>query len=106
MIELVNSETFNKEIAKPYVKLLVYFTAPWCGACKYVGKTIEELDKSEEFYYIKVLKVDIDQNPDLASRYNVRSIPTVLGISGGMVQATLNGNISKEDIVRKIVSEL
>ena len=106
MIELVNSETFNKEISKPYVKLLVYFTAPWCGACKYVGRTIEELDKSEEFYYIKVLKVDIDQNPDLASRYNVRSIPTVLGISGGMVQATLNGNISKEDIVRKIVSEL
>ena len=106
MIETVDSEAFNKEIAKPYVKLLVYFTAPWCGACKYVGRTIEELDKSEEFYYIKVLKVDIDQNPDLASRYNVRSIPTVLGISGGMVQATLNGNISKEDIVRKIVSEL
>ena len=106
MIETVDSEAFNKEIAKPHIKLLVYFTAPWCGACKYVGRTIEELDKSEEFYYIKVLKVDIDQNPDLASRYNVRSIPTVLGISGGMVQATLNGNISKEDIVRKIVSEL
>jgi thioredoxin 1 len=106
VIELVNSETFNKEITKPHIKLLVYFTAPWCGACKYVEKTIEELDKSEEFYYIKVLKVDIDQNPDLASRYNVRSIPTVLGIADGMVQATLCGSISKEDIVRKIVSEL
>ena len=106
MIELVNSETFNKEIAKPHIKLLVYFTAPWCGACKYVEKTIEELDKSEEFYYIRVLKVDIDQSPDLASRFNIRSVPTILGISGGMVQATLNGNISKEDIFKKIIPEL
>ena len=106
MIETVDSEAFNKEIAKPHIKLLVYFTAPWCGACKYVEKTIEEASRNDDFHYIKILKVDIDKSPDLASRFNIRSVPTVLGISGGMVQATLNGNISKEDIVRKIVSEL
>ena len=61
------------------MKQLIYFTAPWCGPCRQLGPIMQEVSQQ-----ISVQKVDVDSNPDLAQKYGIRNVPTVVLTSEGV----------------------
>ena len=91
-IELTN-ENFDQIITKDE-PTLVDFWAPWCGPCQMMLPVIDELAKEAKDY--QVAKANIDENSDLASKYNVMSVPTFLLFKKGKVVDQLNGAVPKE----------
>lgn len=90
---------FNEEIKKDNV--LVDFYADWCGPCQMMSPVIDEIAKEKEDI-IKVGKINIDENQDLAMEYGVMSIPTIMIIKEGKVETTFVGVRSKSEILGAI----
>jgi thioredoxin len=78
-----DSNTFDDEVLNSELPVVVDFWAEWCGPCRALGPVLNKM--SEKFENVKVVKVDIQSNPDLASRYGVTSIPYLVGIKDGDV---------------------
>ena len=85
----LTKENFNKEVIDSGQKVLVDFWADWCAPCKMLGPVIEEL--AEEVKTVKIAKVNVDENQELALKYNVMSIPTVILFEGGIPVETSVG---------------
>ncbi len=101
----VDSQSFDQEVLKSEIPVLVDFWAPWCGPCKAIAPTVDAL--AEELAgKLKVVKVNTDEANDVAGRYGVMSIPTLLVIKGGQVVETLVGNQSKQSIASKLQPHL
>lgn len=77
----VTNETFEKEVLQAEGKVLVDFWASWCGPCRMLGPVIDQL--GNELTDVKVCKIDVDANQDLAARYKVETIPTLVVFAGG-----------------------
>lgn len=90
----VNSEDFAREVLQAERPTLVDFYADWCGPCRQVGPAIEEL-ASEVQTTAQVVKVNVDDAPDIASKYGVQSIPTFVVFQNGEVKTKLVGVHSK-----------
>tara|TARA_B100000686_G_C16799834_1_gene985130 strand:+ start:1134 stop:1538 length:405 start_codon:yes stop_codon:yes gene_type:complete len=90
-------ETFDKEVSKDAMPVLIDFWAAWCGPCKAIAPVIEEI--AQEYNgKIKVGKLDVDQNQKTAMEYGVRSIPTMLIMKDGEVINQIVGAVPKENI--------
>ena len=103
---LVNADesTFEVETrADPTV--VVDLWAPWCGPCRFVGPILEELSR-ELAGRLKVVKVNVDENQELALRYDARSIPTILVMSNGKVVDRIVGAFSKPDLSARLALHL
>lgn len=96
----LNNENFDSEISKSSTPVIVDFWAEWCGPCKRLSPIVEQL--SEENSNIKFCKVNIDENSDLASRFHIMSIPTLIAFKGGQVCNTSVGLVSKNEILNLI----
>ncbi len=77
----VTNDSFAKEVLQTEGKVLVDFWASWCGPCRMLGPVIDQL--GEELKEIKVCKIDIDANQNLAAQYQVETIPTLIVFEGG-----------------------
>ena len=99
----INELNFESEVLKSTVPVLVDFWATWCGPCKMIAPVLEEIAK-ESAGRVKVVKVDVDQNQNLAARFNIQSIPTLLFFSNGNVVAQQVGAASKKVILAKVES--
>ena len=92
---IFTKENFNEEVMNSDIPVLVDFYADWCGPCKMMGPVVEELAKEYEGK-AKIGKVNVDEQPELAEKYNVMSIPFFAFIKGGELEGSELGAVSKE----------
>ena len=96
-----NEDNFSTEVLGSDVPVLVDFTAEWCGPCRMIAPTIQEV-ANELQGKVKVGKLNTDDNVNVAGKYGITSIPTLLLFQGGKVKAQKIGLCSKEDILEMI----
>jgi len=97
----ITSENFDEEVMKSEKPVLIDFWAPWCGPCRMVSPIVDEL-ASELEDNIKVVKVNVDDEPDIAANFNVMSIPTLTVVKAGKVAASSVGARPKDDIKKML----
>lgn len=96
----LTQENFNEEI-KSAQTVLVDFWAPWCGPCRMMGPVVEEL-ANDLTGQVKVCKVNIDEEPDLATKFGIASIPTLVIFRDGEAAETLVGTRPKPQILQAL----
>lgn len=92
----VTDQSFHVDVISSSTPVLVDFWAEWCGPCRQIGPILEEL--STEVPGVQIVKINIDENPDAPSRYNVRGIPTMILFKDGAPVATKVGAAPKSQI--------
>lgn len=97
----INESNFDNEVLNSEKPVLVDFWAPWCGPCKMVSPVIEEL-ASENGDKIKVCKINVDENKEVASKYQVMSIPAIFIFKDGEIKDQLVGYLSKEELQERV----
>ena len=102
-VEHGTDATFEELVMKSDVPVLVDFWAPWCGPCRVVGPVLEEVAKMYEGR-VKVVKINVDDENQVAGAMGVRSIPTIVLYSGGEAKKVLVGARPKEEFI-KLLSE-
>lgn len=99
-VVIVNKDNFQTEVLDYKGKVFVDFHAEWCGPCKLTGPIIDEL--SNEIKDMKFIKVDVDQNPELAQSYSVFSIPNFMIFKDGQPANQFVGAMGKEGFLAEI----
>ncbi len=94
----VTDENFDTEVLKSDKPIVVDFWAEWCGPCKQIGPTLEEIS-NEMASEVTIVKHNIDNEPNTPTKYGVRGIPTMLLFKGGELKATKVGATTKSNIV-------
>lgn len=105
MVHETTSQTFQTDVLDSSVPVLVDFWAVWCGPCRMMLKTIEELDKESNGKY-KVVKVDVDESTELAGHYNVTGLPCLVLFKGGTEVYRMIGAHSKSSILSVLASHV
>ncbi|HTJ09892.1 MAG: thioredoxin [Candidatus Binataceae bacterium] len=106
--ELVNHVTdanFDQEVLKSEKAVLIDFWAPWCAPCRAIAPLIDEL-AGEYAGRLKVVKINVDDNPETPARYGVRGIPNLLIIKSGQVKEQIVGAVPKSHLVKAVDSAL
>ena len=96
----VNKDNFHNEVLNSEKPVLLDFFASWCGPCRMVGPILDEI--AEEREDIKVCKVDIDEQPELASRYRIMSVPTLMVLKNGSIVDQSIGAKPKHQILAMV----
>ncbi len=100
MVVELNEENFEEEVLKADKKVIVDFYATWCGPCKMQGPIVESI--AEENSNVKVCKLDVDNAPSIAEKYDIMSIPTLIIFENGNVINKKVGLTDKEELSKMI----
>src|SRR4029453_11348972 len=102
----VTDQSFDEEVLKSPVPVLVDFWAAWCGPCKAIAPAVDQI-AAEYAGRLKVVKIDVDENPDVSGRrYGIQGIPTLLLFKGGEVVEKLVGGDPKAEVVSRLLPHL
>jgi len=101
----ITDANFATEVEQSDVPVLVDFWAVWCGPCRMIAPIVEEL-AGEYQGKAKIGKLDVDNNPGVATKFGIRSIPTILIFKGGKLADQIVGAVPKGVIVEKLNSQL
>ena len=102
-IKHVTDDSFEADVLKSDVPVLVDYWAEWCGPCKQIAPALEDLAKDLQGK-VKVAKINIDENPGTPTKYGVRGIPTLMLFKGGEVAATKIGSLPKTKLYEWVQS--
>ncbi|WP_035991220.1 thioredoxin [Leptolyngbya sp. KIOST-1] len=97
----ITQETFQTEVLQSDVPVLVDFWAPWCGPCRMVASVVDEVAQ-QYAGQLKVVKVNTDEQPGIASHYGIRSIPTLMVFMGGEKMEQMVGAVSKTTLANAV----
>ena len=99
-IEKITSENFEEKVLNAKGKVLLDFWATWCGPCQMIAPIVEEIAEENEDLFVG--KVDVDTDPQLAVKFGISSIPTLMVFENGQVTGTLLGYRPKDDIIKRL----
>lgn len=99
-MQTVSKDNFQTEVLDQKGVVFVDFYAEWCGPCKVTAPILEEIAKEKA--NVRFVKVDVDQNPDLASKYSIFSIPTFMIFKDGQVVSQFMGAMGKEGFLGEV----
>jgi len=100
-VQPVADDSFDREVLQSSTPVLIDFWAPWCAPCRAIAPVVEEL-AAEYAGKLKVMKMNVDENPQTPSRYGVRGIPNLILFQGGQVKEQIVGAVPKAHLVRAI----
>ena len=100
----VTKSNFEAEVMKSTIPVVADFWAEWCGPCKMIGPVLNELARTYQDK-IKVVKINVDEEPDLAATFNIQSIPTLLFVKNGQVVKQQIGAVPRQ-VLEKIVKDI
>jgi thioredoxin 1 len=99
-LDAVSQEDFDTVVTKAAGKVLVDFWAEWCGPCRMVGPVLEEMEG--DYPDVIFVKLDVDQATDIAQRFGVMNIPTILAFEGGEVKQRIVGAMPRQRLVEEL----
>ncbi len=102
----ITDATFASEVEKSSVPVFVDFWAPWCGPCQMMGPIVEELAREYDAGKVKIGKLNVDDNQEIAGKFQVLSIPTFIMFKGGQPVDKIVGGVSKEKLKAMIDKHL
>lgn len=97
----VSDTSFESDVLKSDIPVLVDFWAPWCGPCKAIGPVVDELAKVYADK-LKVVKCNVDDNPSTPGKYGIKAIPTIMLFNGGSVSEQITGMVAKSKLEEAI----
>src|SRR5262252_4039917 len=100
-VQQVGDDSFEREVLQSPTPVLIDFWAPWCGPCRAIAPVVEELSKTYDGK-LKVVKMNVDDNPNTPGRYGVRGIPNLILFRGGQVAEQIVGACPKAHLVKAI----
>jgi thioredoxin 1 len=101
----VSDAVFDKEVMQSTIPVLVDFWATWCGPCKMIAPVVEEIAREYDGK-LKVVKVDVDSNPETSMRFSIRSIPTLMVFKSGKVVEQVIGGLPKRSLLDKLLPHM
>lgn len=104
-VQEVSDATFDAEVLQSSTPVLIDFWAPWCGPCRAIAPIVDEL-ATEYAGKLKVVKMNVDDNPNTPGRYGVRGIPNLILFRGGQVSDQIVGAVPRAQLVKAIDSVL
>ncbi len=102
-ISSVSDATFDSEVLKSPLPVLIDFWAPWCGPCKAIAPIVDEL-ATEYAGKLKIVKMNVDENPRTPAQYGIRGIPNLILFKDGAVQQQIVGAVPKAHLVKAITT--
>lgn len=100
-LQAISDQSFEREVLQSNVPVLIDFWAPWCGPCRAIAPVVEELSR-EYAGRLKVVKMNVDDNPATPQRYGVRGIPNLILFQNGEVKEQIVGAVPKTQLVKAI----
>lgn len=101
MIKIITEENYEQEVLKSDVPVIVDFYADWCMPCKMMAPVLEMIDK-EQAGKVKIVKINVDENPNITIKNRVSSIPTLIFFKDGETKTRIEGAVSKSAVEDKL----
>ena len=102
-VQSVGDDSFEREVLQSSTPVLIDFWAPWCAPCRAIAPVVEEL-AAEYAGKLKIMKMNVDDNPRTPQKYGVRGIPNLILFQGGQVKEQIVGAVPKSQLVKAISS--